>query len=177
MYFSKSYDDLLKSYTEQVVKLEKIKLEHRQISWSPFGVLDSRIFIYDEYLTNDLHRGFCYEEKNLIMPYLVQFMAEYEQSSEEEKAKLEEIKPKSQYQESLDNLSTASLPFIDFKKMKLKELTNLKYSFTIPFPPKRRNATRQIAQYQEDRKKYFEQLDILERCKKEWMIELSFSII
>jgi hypothetical protein len=170
MDLTKSYNELLNNYTEQIVGLENLKAEHSKehhIAWDPFGVLNSRMFTYDEYLQNVFHGSFCYKEKNVVMPYLVQFMAEFESSSEKDKAEFLELKQKNKYQESLDGVIEKASPFLDFHKSLLKELDNLKYTYKIPFPPKRKNATRQLAQYNGDRKDYFEKIESLDSCRTE----------
>ena len=166
----KLYNDLLDKYTEQIVKLKKLRSEYsneHNVSWVPFTVLNSRMFMFDEHLKNIHHSGFCYEEKNLIMPYLVNFMATYESASDKENAEFIKLKPKNNYQESIDNIIKKASPFLQFHKSLLNDLEDLKYSYTIPIAPKQRNATRQLAKYKKDRKEYFENIEILNKCKKE----------
>jgi len=166
----KSYTELLRVYTEQVQKLEALKAEHskeHRIEWIPQMALNSRIFTYDEYLQNPFHGGFCYKEKNLIMPHLVKFIANYDYSSDEVKEEFEKQKPKNDYQRYLDEVLFKKILFIDFLKSQLRELQELQYTHKIPSQPTRKNATRQIAKYKTDRDEYFEKIDSLNRCRAE----------
>ncbi len=167
---SNLYSELLKVYTEQVEKLEKIKAEASEkhhIGWIPHMALNTRMFTYDEYLQNIHHGGFCFEEKNKIMPHLVRFIATYECSSEEAIKNFEQEKEQNNYQKQLDSIVFDKIPIIDFSKSQLRGLRDVKDTYDIPYPPKRRNATRQMAKYKTDRKKYFEKIDILNRCREE----------
>jgi hypothetical protein len=164
------YTVLLTVYTEQVQKLEKIKDEHTEkhrIQWIPHAFLNSRIFTYDEYLQNPFYGGICFEEKNLIMPHLVRFIVTYENSSEESKNEFEKQKPVSEYQKYLHELIPKNTLFIDFLKGQLHQLQELEYRCKIPSPPKRSNATRQLAKYKVDRAEYHEKVDSLNRCRNE----------
>ncbi|MBF4465950.1 hypothetical protein [Flavobacterium sp. LC2016-12] len=166
----KLYTELLRVYTEQVQKLEALKTERskeHRMEWVPQMALNSRIFTYDEYLQNSFHGGFCYEEKNLIMPHLVKFIANYDYSSDEVKKEFENQKPKNDYQRHLDDVLYKNILFIDFLKYQLRELQELQYTFKIPSQPSRKNATRQFAKYKTDRDEYFEKINGLNRCRDE----------
>ncbi|MWB92816.1 hypothetical protein GON26_00405 [Flavobacterium sp. GA093] len=164
-----SYIELLKIYTEEVTKLELLKDQEndKHSRWNPAITLNRSMFTYDEYLNNDLHRGYYFKEKNLIMPFLLKFIAIFENSSEEEKLDFENLKTKNKYQENLDDLVSNKVPLLDFLKFQLKELQELKYTYTIPFPPKRKNATLQQAKYEKDIKEYWVKANSLERCREE----------
>lgn len=164
------YTELLKVYTEQVQKLEALKVEQskeHRIEWVPQLALNSRLFTYDEYLQNPFHGGFCYEEKNLIIPHLVNFIANYDYSSDDVKEEFEQRKPKNDYQRYLDDILFKKMLFIDFLKSQLRELQELQYTYKIPNQPSRKNAIRQIAKYKSDREEYFEKIDSLNRCRTE----------
>lgn len=166
----KSYSTLLRVYIEQVQKLETLKaahsIEHR-IEWIPHVVLNRHLFIYDEYLQNSSYGGFCFEEKNLITPYFVQFMATYDCSPEETKKEFEKQKPKNVHQGYLDVAIADKSPFIDYLKSQLKQLRELEYTYKIPSVPSRKNAIRQIAKYEADRKEYLKNINSLNRCRSE----------
>jgi len=164
------YQTLLEAYTEQVKGLENKKKETQKqhhIEWIPHVVLNSRMFTYDEYLTNVYHGGFCYEEKNNVMPHLVNFLAVYEKSSDEEKTTFENLKPKNEYQQYLDELYIGKGAFIAFLESQLKELQNKESNCRYPSRPQRSNATRQLAKYREDKEKYDEDIESINRCRKE----------
>lgn len=164
------YTELLKVYTEQVQKLEALKTEHsieHRIEWMPHLVLNDRMFTYDEYLQNPYHGGFCFAEKNQVMPHLVSFIAAYESTNEEDKNEFLKLKPKSQYQEYLDDLLKNKSPFLEMLQSQLRGLQEIQYRYDIPSPPRRSNATRQLAKYEVDRKEYFEKVGSLDRCRNE----------
>jgi hypothetical protein len=166
------YQRLLEVYTEKVKGLEEKKkiLEAEighQIGWIPHMVLNSRMFTYDEYLTNIHHGGFCFEEKNHVMPHLINFLAAYEKSSEEDRGIFENLKPKSEYQKYLDTLYLTKGDFSEFLQFQLKELQDKENSYRPPFRPQRRNATRQLAKYREDMNEYEEKIDSINRCRQE----------
>lgn len=164
-----TYNNLLQIYTEQVQKFEKIKnedLNKHLIQWIPFSLLNSRIFVYDEYLQNPYYGGVGYEEKKKIMPNLVRFIVTYENSSEETVKKFEKQKTTNEYQNHLDEI-IPKIPFLDYLKGLLRELQEQQYQYSIPFPPKRSNATRQLAKYKEDMVKYQDKIASLNRCRDE----------
>lgn len=167
----KLYSDLLNIYTEQVKKLELLKSEAektKRVELVPHMALNHRMFTYDEYLQNPSYGGFCYIEKNIIMPYLVPFFVAFDNSSEEIKIEFEQLKPKNQYQKYLDELlGKIKIPFIEFLKLQLHELQEIQYRYDIPSRPTRSNATRQQAEYEKNRKKYFEKVESLNRCREE----------
>ena len=164
------YKSLLDVYTTQVKGLEEQKKEankkHR-LDYIRHSVLNSRIFTYDEYLTNQFHGGWCYEEKNLIMPHLVPFIAQFEKLSQEEIAAFEANKPKNDYQDALDYLYKNKGSFSALLKNQLKELSQKESDLRIPRRPQRRNATRQMSDYMEETEEYEEKLASLRRCRKE----------
>ncbi len=168
----KLYQTLLEAYTEQVKGLEdrKKKAEaevgHR-IDWLPPAVLNSRMFTYDEYLTNIYHGGFCYEEKNHVMPHLVNFLAAYEKCSDADKESFQNSKPKNEYQKHLDELYLGKGRFSEFLQSQLKELRKSEDNYRAPYPPQQRNATRQLAKYQEEKREYEEKIASLNRCREE----------
>lgn len=166
----KLYIEPLKVYTEQVQKLEALKVEYskeHRIEWIPQVALNSRIFTYDEYLQNPFHKGFCFEEKNLIIPHLVKFIATYDYSSDEVKTEFEKQKPENEFQGYLDDVLFQKQPFLDFLKSQLRELRELEYTYKIPSQPSRKNATRQIAKYKIDREEYLKKRETLNRCRDE----------
>jgi len=164
------YTELHKVYTEQVQKIEAIKTEYskeHRIEWVPHLVLNGRMFTYDEYLQNPFYGGFCLEEKIIIMPHLVHFIAAFESSTEEVKRDFQLLKPNNEYQEYLDDLLKNKLPFLEMLKSQLRNLQEIQYRYDIPSLPKRSNATRQLAKYKLDRKEYFEKVESLDRCRNE----------
>lgn len=165
------YVELLDVYSQQVKSLEdrKKEVDKKQPNSGgvPYMMLNSRIFIQDEYLTNPFHRGFCYEEKNRIMPHLVSFLATYEKCTAEDRAEFENLKPKGQYQQYLDELIKGKEPFLEFLESQLKDLNAKENRVQVPFPPRRRNATRQLADYREAKRKYEEEMASIKRCREE----------
>jgi len=164
-----SYIELLEIYTEEVIKLESLrdKEADQYPRWNPAMTLNDRMFTYDEYLNNNSHRGYCYKEKNVIIPFLLKFIAVFENSSEATKLDFENLKPKNQYQEYLDDLFSKKTPFLDFLKSQLNELQDSKNKNITPFPPIRKNATQQQLKYEKYRKEYREEIESLDRCRKE----------
>lgn len=166
----KLYQTLLEVYTEQVKGLEsrmKEAQKEHHIAWVPHAVLNSRMFTYDEYLTNVYHDGFCYEEKNHVMPHLINFLAAYEKCSDPDNATFENLKPKSEYQQYLDELYLGKGAFSDFLQSQLKELQTKASEIRYPSRPQRTNATRQLAKYREDLNEYEEKIESINRCKQE----------
>lgn len=161
---------LLDVYTEQVKGLEeekkKLAVKH-SIDWIPHMVLNSRMFTYDEHLTNIHHGGLCFNEKNRIMPHLVNFLAAFEKCSDEEKTSFENLKTKNEYQQHLDELYVGKGKFLEFLQAQLKELREREYRCRIPSRPQRSNATRQQAKYREDMKAYEEEIASINRCRDE----------
>jgi len=133
----------------------------------PHKVLNSRMFIYDEYLKNIYHGGFCYKEKNFIMPHLVNFLAAYEKCSEDVKMKFENLKTKNEYQQHLDELYFGQGNFSAFLQSQLSELQGKENRCRIPNPPLRGNATRQLAKYNKDKKEYDDEIASINRCRME----------
>ncbi|MCB0743607.1 MAG: hypothetical protein KDC67_06870 [Ignavibacteriae bacterium] len=163
----KLYSELLQVYTEQIKHFEQVKESNKRIQWNPVSVLNSRMFIYDEYLLNPYHGRFCFEEKNAVMPYLEEFIAHYELLVPEQKIEFEAQKYKNGYYLSLDALINDSIPIIDFLKSQLVELERQRLNCNKPFPPKRKNANRQKAKYLEDKKEYEGQMRSLQNCFEE----------
>lgn len=164
------YQTLLATYTEQVIGLENRKKEAQKehhAEWVPPMVLNSRMFTYDEYLTNVYYSGFCYKEKNRVMPDLVNFLAAFEKCSDDEKKAFEKLKPKNEYQQHLDELYSDKRSFMTFLESQLKELQVKESSYKDPCPPRRSNATRQMSKYRQEKKMYEEKIDSINRCRKE----------
>lgn len=163
----KLYSELLTIYVNQIKNIESQnnELQNKQrIQYDSYAVLNRHMFIYDEYLQNTSYRGFCYSEKNLIMPYLVDFIVVFENSSEQIKTEFQKLKFKNQDQEYLDNLLKDKFPFVNFLQLQLLELKDLKYKCIRPIKPQRSNASRKIEKYEKDLKGYFEKVKILDNC-------------
>ena len=163
----KLYSELLQVHTEQIKHLEEIKKSDDRIRWNPVSVLNTRMFLYDEYLLNPYHGGFCYDEKNAIMPYLEEFIAHYELLSSEQKEEFEAQKNKNGYHSRLDTLINEKTPIIDFLRSQLAELEKQRNIHKMPHPPRKKNATRKKAKYLEDKKEYDEQMKSIQNCKEE----------
>ncbi len=168
----KLYQTLLEAYTDQVKGFEERKKkteseEGHRIEWVPHLILNSRMFTYDEYLTNIYHGGLCYNEKNCVMPHLVNFLAAYENCSDEEKAAFDNVKPKNEYQQYLDELYIGKEKFSEFLQSQLKELRDKEYNYKPPSRPQRSNATRQLAKYREEMQEYEEKIASINRCREE----------
>ena len=163
----KAYSELIEVYNEQIRHLEEIRNSDKRYEFNPVSVLNSRMFTYDEYLLNPFYGGGCYEEKNVVMPYVEKFFAHYENLSSEEKEEFESRKIKEGLKCSLDPLIKEKSPIIEFLKSQLAELERLRYDQKMPFPPKRKNATQQKAKYLKDRKEYDEQMKSIQNCKEE----------
>ncbi len=163
----KLYSELIKIYTEQIDHLERIKESYIKIQWDSVSVLNSRMFLYDDYLLNMYHGGFCFEEKNAVMPYLENFIAHYELLTPEQKKEFDARKNNDGYSSNLDSLINSTTPIIDYLKSQLVELEKNRQDCKIPFPPKRKNATRQWTKYLEDEKEYKKQMKSLQNCKDE----------
>jgi hypothetical protein len=163
------YKTLLETYTEQVKGLEAAKkeAEKNHAAWIPHKVLNSRMFTYDEYLNNASYGGWCYAEKNRIMPHLLNFIAAYEKCSFEEKETFEKLKPKNEYQQYLDELYIGKGEFIPFLESQLKDLLHIERTYQIPHKPQRSNATRQLVKYQKELKEYEERIASINRCREE----------
>lgn len=165
------YQTLLEVYTDQVKGLEnkkkEVEKEHRHIQWLPHRALNCRMFTYDEYLTNAYNGGFCYEEKNKVMPHLIYFLSSYEKCSDEERKNFESVKPKNEYQQYLDELYIGKGSLLTFLESQLKQLRDSELNTKVPYPPQRRNATRKITEYHEDKRKYEEEIEIINRCRQE----------
>jgi len=164
-----SYNELSKIYTKEVIKMDSLrdKVANTNPNWNPAKTLNARMFIYDEYLNNNFYSGYCYKEKNVIMPFLLKFIAVFENSSEETKLDFENLTPKNQYQIDLLDLFIKKIPFLDFLKSQLNQLDDLKNKNAAPFPPIRKNATRQHSKYEKDSIEYREEIESLDRCRNE----------
>lgn len=125
------------------------------------------MFTYDEHLTNIICEGYCFEEKNLVMPHLVNFLAAYEKRSEEEKAEFEEIKPKREYQQQMDQLYVKKGKFRDFHQSQLHELMESENNCRVPHRPQQSNATRKLATYEKVKIECLENIASINRCRDE----------
>lgn len=164
------YRNLLKVYSEQVIGLEhetaEVQKQHH-VGGIPYRVLNSRMFIPDAYLTNVYNGGICYEEKSLIMPYLVDFIAHYEKITDEDKAIFEAAKDKSDYQVYLDSLLVKVTPFKPFLEAQLSEYRSKEIELKSPYRPQRQNATNQWAKYRKEEQDYQDKLCDIKRCINE----------
>ncbi|WPQ63806.1 hypothetical protein SIO70_02900 [Chitinophaga sancti] len=165
------YKKLLEVYSDCVIGMEKIlvkvKQEQPDIRSVSYKVLNSRMFTEDEYLTNNTYLGYCFKEKSAIMPYLIPFVAAYEKSTDEEKQEFQNRKPTGPYQGYLDELWIEKIPLLNFLEKQLLNQEYRKNRLIIPFPPKRKTATKQLEKYREDKKTYEEEKDSIERCRNE----------
>ncbi|WP_343591072.1 hypothetical protein [Flavobacterium sp.] len=167
------YYELLNVYTQEITSFERLKEKTNNEEglqaaiWSPHTVINSRMFHYDEWLTNPIHNYFCYEQKHKILPKLIEFLASYNMLDDEEKKKFSEIRLRNKYQEYLDEIWKPHTDFIGFLKGQKDERENLKYTFKYPAKPSRSNAYRQLAEFEKKREEYMKDIESQENCIKE----------
>jgi len=185
------YDDLLKDYTTVIQELEtehkEFLKQHPNAPGVPHLAFNVRFFDTDELarLQNAMGSAY-YSGRHRLKEKFYLFLAEYEKSSEEVRKKFEQQKEKGTYQGYLDLLYLpqpkpqfqiasktyeGKIPFIPFLE---KELTNLRFlesRLKQPYPPRSRNFNRQQSKYVEDKRKYDEDSESLDRRIRE-VIEL-----
>lgn len=135
--------------------------------WSAFGVLNSRVFLFDEWLTNPYHLNFCYEEKKAIIEPLIKFISAYNKLSEEDRVKFDQKKVRNSLQENFDELWTDKIDFLEFTKRLKKEREERKMDINYPSKPSRPNAHRQWNEFERLKKIYWEEVDSEKRCIEE----------
>jgi len=162
----KLYKTLLKVYISQVEILEAKNINSSRSELA--RVLNRNFFLCDEVLKNYYYQGSCYEEKNIIMPHFIHFLATYEKCTEDQRQEFERLKLKDNYQIFLNGLYLDKTPFLEFLE---KELENLKFQESIcgmpPVKPIRSNATRQLEQYRIDKENYDKEIDEIDSRRRE----------
>ncbi|WP_298136917.1 hypothetical protein [Flavobacterium sp.] len=167
------YNKLLEVYTGEIIYFEnekdRVNKEEspHSVRWEPKAVINTRMFHFDEWLTNPYHNYFCYEQKKKILPLLIEFISAYNQLTDNEKEEFEQERTKNKYQEYLDELWKPKLNFISVLDALKKERQNLKETFDYPSKPSRPNAHRQWEEYDKKIKEYWKKVEVEDNCIKE----------
>jgi len=156
------FEQLLEIYT---IELNEIEIFFKNASPKPIGdpiaVFNSRILTYDEYLGYEF-----IGIKQKIIPILDKFIAVFELLSEEEQKNFDAFN-RNMYSRILKSLVLESIPFIENKNKELKSNHMRKLDIKIPFPPKNKRATRQLAEYRSEKKRYEEETESISNIIKE----------
>lgn len=162
------YNDLLRVYTERVTELEyEIKKDNMPHGLVAHLVINDRCFTPNIYLKKN-DPPFYIETKDIIIPRLLHFLAIYENVSDTDKNTFDDLKPKTVYQEYLDELYSKKLPFLDFLESKKKEQIYDKADYKVYHVPKKiSNKLKDKKRYEESLANYTESINQKEKCIQE----------